>query len=110
MIITLILAICALTTRPYWIVSPSTFAQNGSVHTHVQITGYVNYTACEDDGDLHIRIVPIKGATSPYFIAECIPSMPCVRPSIGSQITVRGISRRDPEHQWWEVHPVESLQ
>lgn len=96
-------------TRTYWPVDATKFATSGSYHTHVQITGYVTYLRREDDGDLHIRVVPTAGSTDPYFIAECIPLLPCVTPAIGQQVTIQGITRRDPEHGWWEIHPVEHL-
>ena len=105
-----LLAVCSITSRNYWVVDPTTFANSGSVHTHVSVTGWVVYARCEDDGDTHVRIVPTLGATSPFFIAECIPSLPCAKPAVGSRVTVKGISRRDPEHNWQEIHPVESLE
>jgi hypothetical protein len=107
----LLLAACTLTTRTYWTIDPAVFATSGTYHTHVAITGYVNYVACEDDADRHLRVVPSPGVTSPFFIAECIPSLPlpCASVSVGAHVTVKGISRRDPEHGWWEVHPVESI-
>jgi hypothetical protein len=108
-VLLLFLAACTLTTRTYWIVDPAVFATSGSVHTHVAVTGFVNYVACEDDGDLHVRIVPSQGATSPFFISECIPSLPCTRPANGAHVAVKGITRRDLEHNWWEIHPVESI-
>ena len=98
-----------ITTRPYWVVDPAVYATAGSVHTHVQVTGWVAYTRWEDDGDLHIKLVPTRGAYSPFLIAECIPRLPCARPVLDARITVRGISRTDPEHNGWkEIHPVES--
>jgi hypothetical protein len=60
----------------------------------------------EDDGDRHIKIR--NDTTGRFIIAECIPLLPCARPDTGRVVIVRGISRQDPEHLWWEVHPVES--
>src|SRR6266542_3155963 len=100
---------CLITTRTYWTIDPATFANSGSPHTHVSVTGYVAYTRCEGDGDIHIRIVPTQGATAPFFIAECVPAMQCAKPSLGAHVQVQGISRRDPEHQWWEIHTVERI-
>ncbi len=109
-IIILLAAMCAITTRTYWMIDATEFATVGSPHTHVSVSGWVTYVRCEDDGDVHLRIVPAQGTTAPSFIAECIPSMPCTRPAIGAHIKVNGISRRDPEHQWWEIHPVETIE
>lgn len=106
----LFLAACLITSRPYWPVDLATYAANGTYHTHVQIDGYVNYTACEADGDLHIRLTPAPGQGAPFIIAECTPGQPCVRPALNSHIRVKGISRHDPEHMWNEVHPVESIE
>ena len=96
-------------SRTYWGINPDEFARIGSVHTHVQITAWVRATRMEPDGDRHIQLVPAPGAAAPFFIAECIPKLPCGIPVPGSQITVQGISRYDLEHKWWEVHPVETL-
>jgi hypothetical protein len=106
MILTLLALII---TRYYWTVDPIQFATSGSFHTHVSVTGYVAYTRTEYDGDFHIRILPTQDVTTPYFIAECIPSQPCAHPSIGAHVQVKGIVRRDPEHGWWEIHPVEQI-
>lgn len=94
-------------TRTYWPTAVSTLAAGRSVHTHVAVTGRVRFTRLEDDGDLHIRL-DSPADTSKFIIAECIPALPCTRPARGSTITVKGISRFDPEHGWYEVHPVES--
>ncbi len=110
MIKSLLIAACLITTRTYWNVNLVTYAAVGSVHTHVVVTGYVAYAVCESDGDIHIKIVPTIGATSPFIIAECIPSLPCVKPATSAQVRVSGISRRDAEHSWYEVHPVEKLE
>ena len=103
-------ALCLLASplsaqRTYWNVPLDTLAIGHPKHTHVAVTGTVTYTRLEDDGDLHIRLTSPSGA---FIIAECIPELPCARPSLGRVITVRGISRRDSEHGWWECHPVES--
>jgi hypothetical protein len=80
-------------------------AQGKVQQTHVQVTGKVTLVKKEADGDLHIRI----SDGSSFIVAECIPLIPCARPKVGQTITVRGISRYDAEHGWWEVHPVEEL-
>ena len=100
----------SIINRTYWIEDPAKFSKSGSVHTHVQITGWVVYTRYEEDGDLHIKVTPTKGAFTPFFIAECIPKLPCNKPNINSQVMIQGISRYDKEHNWWEIHPVEFIQ
>lgn len=94
-------------SRTYWTTSIDTMYIGHQKHTHVSVTGRVAYTRTEDDGDLHIRLNSLSDSTK-FVIAECIPALMCPRPARGSVITVRGISRFDPEHAWREVHPVES--
>ena len=107
------LLILLLFSRLYWPVDLVQFAQFGSVHTHIQVEGYVTYTASEDDGDLHIRLCNAPDVvgmnTSRCIVVECIPKLPCSKPPLRSKVRVQGISRRDPEHKWWEVHPLESI-
>lgn len=100
-----------LLLRYYWPVSVLVLASGSFKHTHVQVTGIVSYTvATESDGDTHIKLVSIyPDSTHAFIIAECIPKLPCRHPKTGDTITVRGISRYDPEHHWYEVHPVEEL-
>ncbi len=98
-----------IVSRTYWPVSPATYSASGSPHTHVQVVGYVTYTRWEDDGDLHVRVCAALSSTA-CFIAECIPKLPCARPPTGRKVLVKGITRRDPEHAWWEIHPVEYLE
>lgn len=94
-------------TRRYWLVPIDSLAVGRAKHTHVEVRGRVSAVRQEDDGDLHIVL---QSLTSPTFIVgECIPSLPCQRPRVGDTIRLRGISRRDPEHPWNEVHPVEAL-
>lgn len=97
--------------RGYWPVPLDSFALGKKLHTHIEITGVVapNFPKREDDGDIHIKILSPLG-TGRFIVAECIPKMPCVLlPRAGQTVTVRGVSRLDPEHGWREVHPVESL-
>jgi len=113
-VITLVLLLAAPlwaqeTRRTYAIVELAAFARAGSVHTHVQVTGWVAATHMERDGDRHIKLVPSPGARTPFLIAECIPQLPCAAPAVGRRLTVQGISRYDREHGWWEVHPVEAI-
>lgn len=96
-----------IVSRRYWITPLDSVALGRSKHTHIEVTGDVQYVAWQDDGDLHIRLgsPSLSGLT---IVVECIPKLPCSRPKIGSRITVQGISRADPEHHWWEIHPVEA--
>ena len=101
-------------TRTYWPVDLATYAQKGTAHTHVELSGYVTYTLKEGDGDVHIRVcdsASVAGMNLAHcIVAECIPKLPCAVPHVGAHVRVRGISRRDPEHSnWAEVHPVEEL-
>lgn len=93
-----------LTTRHYWPTIVDSLATGHGHHTHVAVSGTVTLLATEDDGDVHLRVASPSGA---FIVAECIPALPCPRPKLGQAITVYGISRRDPEHGWYEVHPVE---
>lgn len=93
-------------TRYYW---PTTIEHcRPCIHTHVAVTGRVAtyYPRREEDGDVHIKL--LSDSSSAFIIAECVPELPCALPRAGQLITVSGISRRDPEHGWYEVHPVES--
>lgn len=109
------------TGRTYWPVLIPKMSANK--HTHVETTGVVTFTTLEGDGDIHIRMCDgtqpewVKGMNKKSLgwirkhctIAECIPSLKCAQPSVGQVITVKGISRFDGEHKWYEVHPVEEL-
>lgn len=92
-------------SRHYWPVTVDQLASGTVKHTHVQVSGRVKLVRHEADGDLHIQLTGVKA----FIVAECIPRMPCVPPAVGSVITVRGISRYDGEHHWWECHPVEQI-
>lgn len=99
--------------RPYWSVTVAQLAAGAVAHTHVELRGRVDYVGHEDDGDLHVRVVDSTGA---FIVAECIPALPCRRstgvpwvPRVGDQVTLYGITRHDPEHNWWELHPVEGV-
>lgn len=91
-------------TRHYFRVEPSAMAQN--FHTHVEVTGRVTLSKREGDGDWHMRLEDAKG----FITAECIPEIPCPHPKVGQCVRVRGLSRFDDEHKWYEVHPVEKLE
>jgi hypothetical protein len=102
-----------LLSRLYWPIDVAQFARHGSPHTHVRVDGFVTYVAAQEDGDLHIRICDAPGVQGMVrercIIAECIEQMPCSRPPLRSKVRIEGISRRDPEHRWNEVHPIESI-
>lgn len=99
------LLLVAVISRPYFPVTVSDLAAGRNFHTHVAVTGAVTYVKREADGDTHIRL----GNGKVFVVAECILALPCKAPKVGQKITVRGISRFDLEHKWYEVHPVESL-
>lgn len=98
----------AQTTRPYHVTSITTMAAGKYAWTHVEVRGTVVYVKAEPDGDTHIKLVDPWNASGPFVICECTPKEPCAKPRVGADIIVRGISRKDPEHLWYEVHPVES--
>ena len=76
-------------------------------YTHVEITGKVQSTNPEKDGDTHIQV----SDGTDFVIAECIPKLPCsVIPDVGQTVVIRGISRYDRENHWYEVHPVEEIE
>jgi len=93
----------SLQSRYYWPVNVDTLASHGTPHTHVSVSGLVTLVRREADGDLHIKLVGHTG----FVVAECVPKLPCRAPRVGERVTVKGISRHDGEHNWWEVHPVE---
>jgi hypothetical protein len=98
---------CHAQTPRYWPAPIDSLARGRTPHTHVEARGQVVYTKAEDDGDLHIKLANPWNLTGAFVICECTLKEPCARPRTGSDIIVRGISRRDPEHGWWEIHPVE---
>lgn len=100
-----ILLVVLMFQRYYWPVPLAVLAK-GTKHTHVETKGRVTYVVAEGDYDTHIKVSDTLNVAI-FIIAECIPKLPCVKPIKGSVITVWGISRPDPEHGWWEIHPVE---
>ena len=110
--ITLLLLLQLAPVRTYWPVTVAQLASGTFRHTHVQLDSVlVVYTAKEADGDFHMRLRD-RGDTvaSHYVIAECIPVLPCRHPRVGDIISwLRGIKRRDDEHGWIELHPVEAM-
>lgn len=93
--------------RFYWPTTVSTLARGLAKHTHVEIRGIVIRTRLEDDGDRHIWLRDL--VTRDSVLGECIPKIPCVVPKDGTTVTLHGISRRDPEHGWYELHPIEEV-
>jgi len=102
----LLLALALALQRIYWPTPLDSLAIGHTAHTHVTVTGTVAYVRKEADGDTHIKLV---SATGRFVVAECIPALPCKLPRAGDTVSVSGISRRDSEHLWWEVHPVEAI-
>jgi hypothetical protein len=110
-VVALLLLFCrtpARAQRTYWVRSVDSLATGRVPHTHVETTGYVTLVSKESDGDIHIRLTALSGR---FIICECVPELPCaVVPKVGDTVRVKGIYRRDPEHGWWEIHPVEVLE
>lgn len=73
--------------------------------THVTVCGVVTLVKKEADGDVHFKVED-GGA---FLVAEVIPELPVAIPKKGDRVCVSGISRRDAEHKWWEVHPVRKI-
>ena len=94
----------------------------GNIHTHVEVIGVVASNRGEKDGDRHISLCEIPSKISigqikkgPCIVAECIPELPstslvCKSIRAGRHVKVKGISRYDEKHHWWEIHPVLSIE
>ena len=80
------------------------------VGPRVEVTGFIDYKAKQDDGDYHIRLVadPASAGSSEFVICETIPELPMPNgmPVLHTTVTIRGIARWDTEHGWPEIHPV----
>lgn len=99
--------------RTYWACTVGQLSTGACKHTHVELKNVrAEYVASESDGDQHIRLRQVGDTVTAHFIvAECIPLLPCRRVHVGDILTsVKGITRKDSEHGWMEVHPVEALQ
>ena len=72
--------------------------------THVETCGEVVSTRKMKDGDWHITLVWGQAKA----VMEIIPKLPLDPPRKGQRIRVRGISRYDKRHHFFEIHPVES--
>jgi hypothetical protein len=101
---TLLILLALAFSRPYHMETVASLGH--SMHTHVQVAGYVSMVRREADGDWHIRVSDEKGR---FIVAEIIPAMPMAPPKVGQGVVVFGIRREDNErgHGWAEVHPVE---
>lgn len=97
----------------YEVVTVDKLASGGVAMTRVEVNGYVTYVAHERDGDIHIRLcdqLDRRGMDKAHcVVAEIMPEIPLESPKVGWKITVRGITRFDGEHKFWEVHPVEQM-
>lgn len=105
MMLSFLFALATVVVRTY---HPATVAQLSAgrvTDTHVEVVGCVSLVKREEDGDRHIRITEGNN----FIVAECIPALPCASPKVGDRIKVRGVSRHDGKHKWYEVHPVEQL-
>jgi hypothetical protein len=99
--VTAILALLLLAQRTYYPVPLAKVL----THTHVSICGTVTGVRKERDGDWHVRVN--DGRT--VVVVEIIAQIPLPRPKRGQLVQVTGVSRRDPEHGWNEVHPAETI-
>lgn len=93
--------------RYYWPTSVAQLARGLSRHTHVEVKGTVIRSRLETDGDRHIWLRDFIANDS--VLGECVPKLACPAVRDGTVVILRGISRRDPEHGWYEVHPVEEI-
>lgn len=73
--------------------------------THVQVCGKVTLAKREADGDVHLRL----DAAGAFIVAEMVPYHPLPVPKVGQFVRVKGISREDRTHRWYEVHPIEAI-
>lgn len=96
-------------TKYYHPVEISEFSTKGSRWTHVAVTGVVTSVRREKDGDVHIKVCDIATKKNWCFVAEVIEEISATRANVGEQVTVKGISRYDKQHKWWEIHPVREL-
>jgi anti-sigma factor RsiW len=84
-----------------------------STEPHVVAEGYVSDVRIDsDDGDLMFKLVDDVRRPQPFIICEIISPIKITAPPVGSRVRVYGVSRYDgkADHQWYEVHPVLSIQ
>ena len=80
---------------------------------HVVAEGYVTEVRVNDeDGDLSFKLVESLHQAEPFIVCEIIDPIKLVPPPVGSRVRVYGVSRYDgkTDHQWYEVHPVLSIE
>ena len=80
---------------------------------HVVAEGYVTEVRINDeDGDLSFKLVESLHQAEPFIICEIIDPIKLMPPPVGSRVRVYGVSRYDgkTDHQWYEVHPVLSIE
>ncbi len=80
---------------------------------HVVAEGYVAEVRIDDeDGDLSFKLVESLHQAEPFIVCEIIDPIKLALPPVGSRVRVYGVSRYDgkTDHQWYEVHPVLSIE
>ena len=80
---------------------------------HVVAEGYVAEVRINDeDGDLSFKLVESLHQAEPFIVCEIIDTIKLAPPPVGSRVRVYGVSRYDgkTDHQWYEVHPVLSIE
>ncbi len=75
---------------------------NAHIHTHLCVTGFVQKTRKEKDGDIHVQLC--QGSLC--MVLEIMPELPVARPRKGQKIQACGVVRYDGWHSWWELHPL----
>lgn len=80
---------------------------------HVVAEGYVSEVRIDhEDGDLLFKLVDDISQAGPFIVCEIINPKKFAPPLVGSRVRVYGVSRYDAksDHQWYEVHPVLSIE
>lgn len=87
--------------------------------THVEVTGFVVNVRNQDDGDIHVTISDGSTAScgkKDYAFGICIVGEirpndqgRIVRPKKGQTVSIKGISRFDKGHGFWEIHPIDAI-
>ena len=117
-----VLLLLLLAQRPYHVVPLAKVAT--SQQTHIETCGQVVYVRKQQDGDWHVTlaigdvkvVAEIIPTLIPVVALELLdpPSAQTNRPVLlepprkGAWVRVRGIRRYDDDHNWPEIHPVES--
>jgi hypothetical protein len=97
-------------TRYHHPIDIAQLATIGPTWTHVGTVGWVRSIRHEADGDTHLKIC--DGTNKWCFYAELVPykKIDVSKIRLGDQVIVKGISRYDRQHKWWEIHPVENIE